>query len=81
MPTLTAHPSHTIFHGMMRRVLRQSAGTETSTPAFQEKRTSAPFAILPVVTAGFTDGRLRRGGLPAAEVDGLPEFDPTRFAQ
>jgi hypothetical protein len=33
------------------------------------------------VAAGFTDGRLRRGGLAAAEVDGLAEFNPTRFAQ
>jgi hypothetical protein len=69
-------------HSARQRItLRQSAGTNTSTPAFQEKRTRAAFAILPVVAAGFTDGRLRRGGLPAAEVDGLAEFDPTRFAQ
>jgi hypothetical protein len=37
--------------------------------------------IPPAVAAGFTDGRLRRGELPAVEVDGLAEFDPTRFAQ
>jgi hypothetical protein len=69
-------------HSARQRItLRQSDGTETSTPAFQEKRTIAEFAILPVVAAGVTDGRLRRDGLPTAEVDGLAEFDPTRFAQ
>jgi hypothetical protein len=39
------------------------------------------FAILPAVATGFTDGRLRRGELPIADVDGLADFDPTRFAQ
>ena len=60
---------------------RQLAGTDTSTAAFQRKRTRAAFEMSPAMDACFTDGRPRRDALSDPGDDLLTEAAPIRFAQ